>query len=359
MFLLLLTTAFGQQVQQWPLTDRWADTPAGYFEGLHRDLLLAELGGDAALAELDYDVTGQTAHLYVPEDYEPNGEWGVFVYVYSGSVAPLREAWKDVLNEQKMIYVAPHEVGNAQDSVLRMAWALDSLASVQAEYEVDPERFVIGGFSGGGAISVMMGTAWPDVFVGTIDQCRALMWEEHPIATLPGSVFGTGEITHMDPDGIGDLANGHRFAFLSGDRDVIEAEDGTKFSNYEGILKGMGDWWDRDLRARMFDLPGLEHETVGAHAFGLALDWVLTCRDTGEFPARFDSFHMPPHTPVATPDTPPPDPCDPGKTGVSKGKTRVDEAGCGCGSSGGSAGFFSLSLLVFVTRRRQSGHTPT
>lgn len=355
MLTLLAIAALAQEqhLQEWPLTHRWADTPEAYFEGLHRDLLLEELGGSAVLDALDYEVGDQTAHLWVPESYQPDGTWGALVFVHSNGDAPLPSVWLDALEAQKLVYVAVNGVGNSQESVLRIAWTLDALASVEAAYVIDPDRRVISGFSGGGAVSVLIGSAWPDVFVGTIDQCRALMWEEHPIATLPGSVFATGEITHMDPEGLQPLRNRHRFAFISGDRDVIEDADGTRFSNYEGLLKGMGDWWDRDLRARLFDVPEMEHTTAGRRPFELALDWVLTCTDTGEFPTRFDSDHMPPHTPVPTPSTPAPDPCDPGDPGAKPaGKDPADEAGCGCG--GGGSAWLVLPLLFGARRRRRA-----
>ena len=73
--------------------------------------------------------------------------------------------------------------------------------------------------------------------------CRAVMWELHDIDTMPGSAFGTGEVDDLDPDWLHTVADGPRFAFVSGDRDFL-----GEFSNYEGIMDGIGDWWARFRR---------------------------------------------------------------------------------------------------------------
>jgi hypothetical protein len=232
------------------------------------------------------------------------------------------------------------------DVPLRIAWALDALATVEAEWPVDPDRRVIGGFSGGGAVAAEIGAHWPEVFVGTIDMCRAVMWEEHPISTMPGYAFGTGEVTDLDPDALDTIADGPRFAFVSGDRDFLGA-----FSNYEGIMDGIGDWWERGVRARVLDVPDLAHQPAPGVAFASALGWVLDCDDDGQFPPRFDTDHLPPATPFPTPSAAPPEACD--AEPVEEPPPPPDAApdpSCGC-HAGGRLGWLPLVLLL-VRRRR-------
>jgi hypothetical protein len=245
-----------------------------------------------------------------------------------------RAAFRRALDAVPALYVAPHGIGNDTAVPVRIAWALDALASVEAAYAVAPEQRVIAGFSGGAAVAVQIGAFWPDVFVGTLDQCRAVMWEPHEIASIPGAIFGMGEVDPLDPDELDALVGGPRFAFVTGDRDSLPTPDGD-FLNYEGIMDGIGDWWDRGIRARVWDVPGQGHSKAGGQSFASALEWVLTCADDGSDPPRFDDDFLPPHTPFPTPASAPPAACDPGDP-ASDGGSSADPAGCGCAATGPS-----------------------
>src|SRR3712207_7155892 len=70
------------------------------------------------------------------------------------------------------------------------------------------------------------------------------------------------------------LQDGPRFAFISGDDDWIGA-----FSNYEGMMDGLGDWWARGIRARVLDVPGLGHQPRSEeHTSELQSRQYLVCR---------------------------------------------------------------------------------
>jgi len=355
MLSLLLSAAVSLAFEEpdFELTTRYADDPADYFDGLHRDQLLDLVGGNSALDDMDYEVGDFQAAIIVPDEYEAGAGWGVYVHIAASGGGGPRDDWREVLVEHKLIYIGPHGVGNGTDSAVRIGVALDSLATVEDGWDIDPDRRIIGGFSGGAAIATMIGAHYPDVFHGTVDMCRAIMWEEHEISTMPGSAFGDGEVNHLDDKGLKSIQNGHRFAFVSGDEDILPVGD-QQFSNYEGILKGMGDWWDRDIRTRLWDVPGLKHEKAPGDAFSAALDWVLTCADDGSYPARFDSDHAPPLTPVETPEASAPEPCDPGDpwdpSADPDSLTEEDEKGCGCESTGGPMWLF-VPLMLLLRRQ--------
>ncbi len=349
---LCSTVAIALEDPGFVLTTHMYETPEEYFDGLHRDQLLELLGGNSALNDMDYEPGDFTATLLVPDTYEAGEGWGVYVHVAAGGDGGPRDGWSDVLAEHKLIYIGPNGIGNGQNSSIRIGVALDALATVQDGWDVDPDRFVIGGFSGGAAVGTMIGTHYPDLFIGTVDMCRAVMWELHEISTIDGAAFGMGEVDHLDPDGLPSIQNGHRFAFISGERDILPSGD-DQFSNYEGILKGMGDWWARDLRTRMWDVPEMAHQLAPAEPFSMALNWVLTCEDDGSYPARFDSDHAPPLTPVATPEETPPAACDAVvDDDVVAGDDDSQEKGCGCSATTSSAGWLFLPLFLVMCLRR-------
>ncbi len=336
------------------ITQAMYPSPEAYFEGLHRDLLLQILGGSAAYQAMD--TTDGLAYLVVPDHTPPAQGWGVYLHISANNDGSPRSSWNQVLASRDMIYLGPHGAGNGEWTSRRLALALDALATIQASQPVDPGRLVMGGFSGGAAVGVMVGAHYPDLFVGTVDMARAVMWEEHEISTIPGSIFGLGEVDQLDPVGLESLQRGHRFAFITGDRDILDTSDGP-FANYEGILDGLGDWWARDLRTRVWDVPDHGHAPAPAATFDEALGWVLTCEDLGTDLPRFDSDHRPPITPIPSPPGIAPNPCElyTGATGVDTGgggnRGKV-EGGCGCQSNPTPSGWSPL-LLTLILRRRQ------
>lgn len=335
---------------EWALTERFAE-PDAYYVGGAPAALGGILGGDLE-ERLDYDVESVRAVLYVPDGEPPAGGWGVVVHVDADPNAELLSGWREAFDARRVIFVAPHDVGNDQDSALRIAWTLDALASVRAGWPVDPRRVVVSGFSGGAAIAVIVGAHWPETFVGTIDSCRAVMWELHEIATIPGAAFGTGEIDHLDPDHLDALVDGPRFAFVSGDADSLPTPDGP-FFNYEGILDGIGDWWGRGIRARVWDVPGHAHAPAAGQAFDAALGWVLDCADEGLYPPRFDSDHLPPSTPFPTPDAAPPACVLPTEeTTTPEAPGDPEASGCGCTSEASPVAAWGLALALLRRRAR-------
>jgi MYXO-CTERM domain-containing protein len=330
----------------WAVTHRWAE-PDAYFVGGARP----ELGfGDGPP---DYDLADVHAILYVPDGEPPPQGWAVYVHLDADDEPALPEDWQQVFTDRRVIYIAPRGVGNATSVPLRVAWALDALASVEAGWPVDPDRRAIGGFSGGGAVAASVGAHWPEVFVGVLDMNRAVMWELHDISTMPGYAFGMDEVAHLDPDWLDTIRDGPRFAFVSGERDWL-----GDFSNYEGIMDGIGDWWARGLRTRVFDVPGLGHEPSPGGPLDAALAWTLDCADDGRFPPRFDTDHMPPATPFPTPEAAPPDPCDPIPPEEPEAPSVPEEpeepeAGCGCQAVPSPAGWLWLGALGALRRRQK------
>ena len=113
-------------------------------------------------------------------------------------------------------------------------------------------------------------------------------------------------------------------------------------------MDGLGDWWERGIRARMLDVPGLGHRPAPAVAFEEALGWVLDCTDTGRFPPRFDTDHLPPATPFPAPDSPAPEACDP--PAPAPVDEPPDEASSGCGCASGPRGLAGWTLLFALSQ---------
>ncbi|MFK8004546.1 MAG: MYXO-CTERM sorting domain-containing protein [Polyangiales bacterium] len=263
-----------------------------------------EAGGDfdRARTELGYEVSEQTARIYVPDEAVADDRpLGLYVHLSFNDMPHNPGTWRTELADLDLAYCSPHDAGGNQNLFNRFFRVVDCVASMSALYNIDDTRVVIGGYSAGGVSAVDIVVAWQELFVGVISHARTVPWQGVPISTRPGVNFGAELDRHDSPEVHAGLqARGRRFAFISGEEDIIAMPAGD-FSNYEGILKTVHQYWERGLQARVFDVPGMRHVPAAAEPLSLALRYVLSCEDGGEYPPRFDMNHRPPHTPVATP----------------------------------------------------------
>ncbi|MFK7989997.1 MAG: prolyl oligopeptidase family serine peptidase [Sandaracinaceae bacterium] len=286
--LLIVTPAHALEDDDFTYTDAWAFPAGGDF--------------DRARGELGYVATEQTAHIRVPDDALAAGRpMGIYVHLNAGDAPHRPGSWGSTLDSMDLAYCSPDNAGGAQNLFRRFFRVVDCVASLAAAYDIDMNRVVLGGYSAGGVSALDIVVAWQELFRGGISHARTVPWEPEPIATRPGQRFAAELDQHDNAMVLSGLrSRGRRFAFISGEEDII-AMSGGDFANYEGILKSLHQYWERDLPTRFFDVPGMQHRPADAESLEDALRYVLDCEDDGSFPPRFDSNHRPPHTPVAAP----------------------------------------------------------
>ena len=113
-----------------------------------------------------YDITRETFDVYVPEGYDGREDFGVMVWM-SGGEPP--EEWRAVLDQLKVMWVAPNGVTSGRDDYENYGLAIDALANLVRQYdEVDKKRLMIGGEGYGGQIAMRMGIAYSDTFNGSM-----------------------------------------------------------------------------------------------------------------------------------------------------------------------------------------------
>lgn len=114
--------------------------------------------------EHDVDLSRERYELVLPKNKPENG-YGVFVFVAPQHHFPLTSDLRRELDRRGLIYIAAYASGNDQNVYKRrVPLALHGLAHVQANYEVDPERVFIAGFSGGSRVAQRLAVGYPDVF---------------------------------------------------------------------------------------------------------------------------------------------------------------------------------------------------
>jgi len=247
-----------------PITHRYGQTTADYFKGPFGKSLrnfydtkvsICDDGAKGLFMKCDESVAwkDETMLAYCPAAYQGEATpMGVYINISPGDgPIGLREGYGEVMDKLKMIYASPSGTSNAKPDVRRMALALDTLATLRAEYSVDESRIFVGGMSGGGAMSSWMAVYFPE-FRGAINQVRT---ENIPSETCFPTVE-QGDVRSI-------AKRKQAFAFVTGPKDM----------NYKGIVASIPSWEQQDFIVKLFDIPEMGHENAPADALEDALRW--------------------------------------------------------------------------------------
>jgi predicted peptidase len=108
--------------------------------------------------------------------------------------------WREVLDQQNLIYISANDVGNEIPTIRRMVMANLAVKALAQRYVFDPGRVYVSGFSGGGKVASLLATQYPEVFTGALYICGVYFWKEDQTPNLERVLK-------------------NRFVFLSGSRD--------------------------------------------------------------------------------------------------------------------------------------------
>src|SRR5208283_2723112 len=120
----------------------------------------------------DYDSTRQQYELFVPPNYNPKQSYPVILFISPGNGPAGWKEWEPVCKQQGVIFASPYEAGNnTQPPQKRYRIVLDVLDDVRRNYNTDPDRTYISGFSGGGRVAGGIAFALPEHFGGVVPVC--------------------------------------------------------------------------------------------------------------------------------------------------------------------------------------------
>ncbi|HEX6396307.1 MAG TPA: hypothetical protein VFZ95_02690 [Steroidobacteraceae bacterium] len=222
--LTLCTSSFAGQ----PLTTERQATLAQLFSAADAHALARTLPADRVI------------HYRVREP--AGGAHGVFVYVSPTDSGELPADWVEVIDRERLLYVAADGFGNSRLTAERIlaALAADRLAR---QMGVKDERRYIAGMSGGGRIASQVLTHFPQVFSGAI--CIA------------------GADYFLPPDEAQRAAVGaRRVVMITGSRDFNQREIQLVSRRYQ--QSGLS-------RLLLMDLPGFAHQLPDAAQLSQAL----------------------------------------------------------------------------------------
>lgn len=225
---------------------------------------LPPLGAKELALDVDFDLSQEKFYILIPRNYTGAEPFGLLVFISPGDGCPaLPPGWAHVLQEQKLIFVAPLGVGNERAVSRRTGLAAVAACKLPELVKVDTTRVYAAGLSGGARVASLVAFLRPALFSGVFAVCGI----DYPRA-VPRV-----KATERDTYGV----------FTLGEPQVAEAKKKVKFVlvtgsqdfRYGNILDIFtGGYAPDGYAVKLIDVPGMEHTLCPAKALTEGLEFL-------------------------------------------------------------------------------------
>lgn len=213
-----------------------------------------------------FDLSKESFRVHVPANYDGSRPFGVLVFLNAGDEMSLPSEWAPVMEEKRLIFVAPQGIGNNQDIARRTGLSLIAVLKTMETYRIDPKRVYISGMSGGARVSTRLTFCHPELIRGNIQICGVEFYEPVPRVDATNSDLGYGTwLRNLAPSLVAMTKQSVRFALITGETDFRR---GNILDIYNGGYIKEG------FNARLFDIPGKGHELCSADVLKSAIEFV-------------------------------------------------------------------------------------
>lgn len=184
--------------------------------------------------------------VYIPKN-DSTEPPGVFVYVSPMKTGRIDSRWREVMDQQNLIYIAANNSGNKIPTIRRMVLATLAVKALGQRYAFDTGHINVAGFSGGGRVASRIATQYPDVFTGALYICGVDFWKKDKTPNVERVIQ-------------------NRFVFLTGTKDFNRRE--TRQIQKRYIKAGA-------QHTKLIVVPDMAHEHPDAAYLTEALQFLL------------------------------------------------------------------------------------
>jgi dienelactone hydrolase len=200
------------------------------------------------------DISKERFLVYVPSKKPPEG-YALFVFVPPWDEPRLPPDWVPILDEKGVIFASAwHSSNEADVRTRREPLALIAAANLIQDYNVDPSRVLVGGFSGGAEVAMRLALAYPDLFRGAFMNSGNDTVGNIQTPIPPADLFRT-------------FQEDSKLFYVVGDG------DGTRVNHQNASAQSMRDWCVAHVDHRV--MPHMGHDVASARALEVALTALL------------------------------------------------------------------------------------
>ena len=201
--------------------------------------------------------------LHIPAGYDGRQSYGLITFINASARMELPAGWEPVLEEKKLIFVAPLNAGNELPTGVRLGLGVAGAQAVMRDYKIDPKRVYASGFSGGARCATHLGYYGSDMFSGVIALCGADFHEAVP--RKEATAEGPYGFLSASPNEVRDAKRKGCFAIITGETDWRRGNIADVFH---------GGYEKQKFHARLWEVPGLGHAICGPETLKEAVEFL-------------------------------------------------------------------------------------
>ncbi len=216
-------------------------------------------------SRLDYTFHSETDkfYVYIPPNYSGQEPFGLVAFINSADDMIIPPEWASVLEQKKLLYIAPQGVGNNQDFQHRCGLTVVGILKMMEHYKIDPHRIYSAGMSGGARCAAALGFYQSDLISGAVCNCGSGFCERVPkVKSTQTDDYGFIQATPVE---VADAKSKVRFAIITGPNDF-------RYGNLLDIFQG--GYEKRNFQAKLFDVPGMGHNLCNGAALSEAITFI-------------------------------------------------------------------------------------
>jgi hypothetical protein len=220
----------------------------------------------------DLDPANERFFIHIPADYAGDEPYGLIVFTDADeTVTQVPSGWAGILDSRHFLFVAAENSGNEQDTNRRLGLAVLGALEMIKRYRVDAARVYAAGFSGGARMSGLLGFYQPEIFRGTIQNCGADFYKRVRTVYASSWLSTTGQPYGVFDGDAQEIARARqvRFVLITGSNDFRR---GNILDIYHGGFSR------EQFQAKLFDVPGMGHDTCDGATLAAALDFLAGAR---------------------------------------------------------------------------------
>jgi hypothetical protein len=220
----------------------------------------------------DLDPANERFFIHIPANYAGDEPYGLIVFTDADeTVTQVPSGWAGILDSRHFLFVAAENSGNEQDTNRRLGLAVLGALEMMKRYRVDSARVYAAGFSGGARMSGLLGFYQPEIFRGTIQNCGADFYKRVRTVYASSWLSSTGQPYGVFDGDAQEIARARqvRFALITGSNDFRR---GNILDIYHGGFSR------EQFQAKLFDVPGMGHDTCDGATLAAALDFLAGAR---------------------------------------------------------------------------------
>ncbi len=216
----------------------------------------------------DFKAEEEIFEIYIPKDYTTASSYGVLGWINPNDQPGTPRHFEPLFNEFRLISVAAARSGNERDPARRIGLVTSAVLQLSKTLNIDKNRLLLSGKSGGGRTSAMGCFVHPEFWCGAISWVGGNFYKRYSVpmpvdSSSPGiNDWLPGAVT---PQNVKDAKKNAKFVLITGSKDF-------NLNDSRGIYRALK---QEGFQTLLIEEPGLGHEVGSVESMRKALEFVL------------------------------------------------------------------------------------